>query len=554
MSYARICCSMCSSDFGQESKFFDHITKIHNISDHESHYVDIVLAGIKPTCACMHDCASPLKWYGWKKGYPSKYSRGHNARVDSVYLQPERQREFANKRAKGYSSGKYTTWNTGLTAESDERVARQSLAISNSLRKGYESGSIIDWRTSDPEKAANAAEKMSATKRGMYSSGAIIPWNKGRTKFDDKRLAASSASIKKNYVLHPESSAKRLTLDEAKRRIEETQKFKLADDSISYKNKYQKFELICLKCGDHQFKNIMMAENSPICFACAPKESKGQLEVFDFVKSLVPDATLSDRTLIAPKELDVYVPTRKFAIEYNGLYWHSSAVISDHKYHDAKSKACEAAGISLFSIYEDEWQESRKIIESMIRHRLGLPLFVTDARKLDLVMLTKKESTLFFDENHLEGSTPSTVTFGLKDKTSGTVLAAMSLRRPFHRKYIDKLEVGRCCTAAGHSVRGWLGKLTTAAVKYAVDANKSGLMTYVDSRVGSGTGYRLAGWTQSGTTSAPRFWWTDFKNRFNRFKYRADASKGLTQSDVAKAAGVSMIWGCGNRLYTIEMK
>jgi len=52
----------------------------------------------------------------------------------------------------------------------------------------------------------------------------------------------------------------------------------------------------------------------------------------------------SERSLIAPKELDIVIPSKGIAIEFNGLYWHSEASGKDRNYHLDKTKACEAKG------------------------------------------------------------------------------------------------------------------------------------------------------------------------------------------------------------------
>jgi len=327
----------------------------------------------------------------------------------------------------------------------------------------------------------------------------------------------------------------------------------VSDPSEYRRRRIDRLEFKCVACGKHQMKSIAMLQDSPICFFCCPKESKGQLEVFDFVKTLVADAVSSDRTVISPKELDIWIPSKKLGIEYNGLYWHSTAVLKDTKYHQKKQDDCSAAGINLLSVYEDEWRDKRLIVEGMIRHRLGMSVKTWDARKLDVVSLSLTESRDFFNANHLEGHVSSSVVFGLRDKASGQVVAAMSLRRPFHKKYRGQLEVGRCCTLVGHSVRGWLGRLTSEARKHARSLGVTSLMTYVDSRVGPGSGYAAAGWSVVNRGKSPRFWWTDFENRFNRFKYRADKSKGLTQEQVAAAAGVVTIHGCPNATFSLPV-
>ena len=234
------------------------------------------------------------------------------------------------------------------------------------------------------------------------------------------------------------------------------------------------------------------------------------------------------------------------------VIWHSESVLHDPSYHQKKHNLCMQANVKLLSIYEDEWRDKRNIVESMIRHRLKLPAKTWDARKLSVVELRSIDARDFFEANHLEGHVKSVATIALKDPTTGTILAAMSLRRPFHKKYSSYLEAGRCCTLAGHSVRGWLGKLTNAAKKYAKLNGVTKLMTYVDSRVGSGLGYESAGWVLETEDTSPRFWWTDFEHRYNRFKHRADRARNLSQSEVAAEAGVVPIWGCSNSLFVLD--
>jgi hypothetical protein len=546
----RIPCPQCEYQFGQEVRLLEHLSSVHSIVDYEQLYCDVFLEGVKPRCACSKECAHFLIWRGWKKGYTSKYARGHNARIDSVYLNKERQAEMASKRVAGFAEGKYHVWNAGMSKETSAKVKDSSEKISKTIKQKKLDGVYVNWRSVDPEKAQAAVRKMSAKKQELYSTGILSPWNKGLTKHDDPRVASISKGIKENYQESDDASAKRLTPEQFLERVLSVGKFDLLSNPSDYKNKYQKFSFRCHSCNATQLKSLVMLETSPVCFFCKPKESKSQLQIFEFVRSLEPTALLSNRDVIAPKELDIWVPSKNFAIEYNGLYWHSSAVLSDNLYHQKKHEECWKRSISLLSIYEDEWRDKRAIVEGMIRHRIKQPIERWSARNLQLVELAKDRAANFFDNNHLEGFARSSVTFGLEHKSTGELLAAMSLRKPFHRKYSDALEVARCCVLAGHSVRGWLGKLTTKAIEYA-HGKAARLITYVDGRVGRGNGYEQSGWTRAASENIPRFWWTDFHNRFNRFKYRANRAQGITQEEAAQCAGVVAIYGCSNSLYEI---
>lgn len=492
MKYSRIKCPKCQADFGQEARFLDHLTDVHGVTDHLSLFLELFKDGTHPTCGCRPGCDAKLPWAGWKKGFTSTFARGHNARLDSVYLDKEKQKQFVAKRVEGYRSGRIRSWNKGLSKETDERVARQSENIAVALNEGYASGSIVDWHKRDPEKAKNAAIRSSQTKVELYASGQLVPWNKGLTKATSAIVASSAESIKRNYGINPGSSARRLSNDEF----------------------------------------------------LQPKDSKAQLELYEFVKALAPDAILSDKDVISPSELDIYVPSRKFGIEYDGLYWHSELNVDDA--HAArKSSACHNAGIKLLGIFEDEWRDKRQVVESMIRHRLGINNERIGARKCELKELTVAERRSFIDRCHIDGDVRAAGAWGLFNGSK--LVAAMSIRRPFHRMHADTMEVARFCVEPGTSVPGALGRLSSRAIEHVKSLGKRALMTYVDRRIGQADGYVAAGFRVVRET-APRFWWTDFVNRYNRFQFKADSKNGITQEQVAKEAGVVKIWGCKNVL------
>jgi len=548
MAFERIRCPRCDLTFGQEARFLDHLVDVHGIPDHLALYLELHHCGIHPTCQCSSDCQEKLSWSGWKKGFLSKFVRGHNARVDSVYLDPARQAEFAKKRADGYAGGKYKVWNDGLTKETSAKVAGMAVKTSATLQELYSSG-YNSWQSGKTKEEDPRVANMAASRVAALRAGEIHVWNKGLTKEDDPRVELLSQKLS---ALKQAYDPRRLTPAELLNRVEQFPQFSLVTPPSEYRNKYQRLKFKCIECGTEQEKNLMMLESTPVCFSCHPKESKGQLELLEFVRSLGVEAASNDRTVLAPLEVDVWVPSHKFGVEYNGLYWHSSLVIADQKYHQAKHDAARAAGVSLFSVYEDEWRDRRPVVEGMLRHRLKMPVEVLDARKLRVEQLDSAVATGFFQASHLEGATRSVASFGLVDG-SGRVVAASSLRRPFHKRHSDTLEVARSATLPGVAVRGWLGKLTPHLARYASSAGMKGLMTYVDGRVGAGVGYEAAGWKLERASTGPRFWWTDFERRYNRFKFKADKSRGMTQAQVAQEAGVVEIYGCSNSSWRLDV-
>ena len=137
------------------------------------------------------------------------------------------------------------------------------------------------------------------------------------------------------------------------------------------------FKWKCCRCGNqflskfnYNFKCLKRVKDHVRCLICFPYEivniSAEEIELFKFVKSLAPDAIQSDRIIISPYELDIYIPSKNLAIEFDGLYWHSDENKSND-YHLEKTNTCLRKGIRLIHIFEDEWREKRPIVESRIK-------------------------------------------------------------------------------------------------------------------------------------------------------------------------------------------
>lgn len=89
-------------------------------------------------------------------------------------------------------------------------------------------------------------------------------------------------------------------------------------------------------------------------------------ELYEFVKSKYSGKIInSNRTILRSRELDIFIPELKLAIEFNGDYWHS---IKHKQYweHSHKTKNCEGQGIRLIQVWESEWKNNRPYVEYVI--------------------------------------------------------------------------------------------------------------------------------------------------------------------------------------------
>ena len=498
-------------------------------------------------CAC--GCGQVTTWLGWKRGY-GRMLRGHNGSLVAVYG-PDKAAEIGQKRAQRLRGS--TGWSKGLTKETDARVADRAEATARGRKKAFALGRITAWskgltKETDPRVAA-----MAKNMRAAYAAGDRTSWSQGLTKETDARVAAMAAhnSITHNLktIRAHLDGQKRRSTDEVRALIEATGELLVVDGLESYANECKsQIEVECRKCGSRA-RTIARYLYGGRCRACHPLGSMQQLELFAFVSSLVDDTRPCDRSVVPPLELDVWVPSRMFALEYDGLYWHSELSKSS-SYHARKTSRCAALGVRLMHVFEDDWRDRRPIVESLIRHRLGLTPRKVSARECELRALSAKERRAFFEANHLDGDVAANECLGLV--LSGEVVMALSLRKPFHRAHSDRLEVARSCPALDTVVRGGLSRLVKAALARAKEQGRVGLITYVDGRIGDGTGYVKAGLKKTGETP-PRFWWTDFDRRFNRFKFKANAAEGLSEREVAAQAGVVKVWGCPNAVLAVDV-
>lgn len=408
-----------------------------------------------------------------------------------------------------------------------------------------------------------------AMKEGGAIGGHAESWNKGKDKTTDERIAlqASKMSGSGNHfygrrhtqeTLQKISTSKTLATTSIEERIiQRAGEFKLLTPLDEYRSRQQQHLLFeCVKCGESQPKTLQAFERGSRCYKCYPVgKSNWELDVYNYVKSISKDAISGDRSALSPKEIDVYVPSKKFGIECHGLYWHSEAGKPDDEFdkssHQMKARLAEEKNIDLFQIFEDEWRDKRSILESMIQHRLGLHSKKCKTWSTRVVELNSDEQKSFFNMSHVSGYTPARICWGLKDR-NGDIVSALSLRIPRHAiKYENSIEVARFSNLPGISVPGALSKLLKAAKTWAKINGFVSIMTYVDRRIGTGKGYLSAGFELVGSTG-PDYWYTDNELRYDRFKFRA--ADGKTEKQVAFSAGVSRIYGCGSSIMLVSLK
>ena len=532
-------CPRCEFTSRQEPRFVAHLLDSHNLESFDA-YLEKSSISQAPLCAC--GCGESAPWKGWKNGF-SNYLRGHNARIATCFSDPQVIESMKKSRKLSREAGSWNVWNAGLTKETSSSLKIASEKKSKTLELKYASGEIVPWQRGHTKLTSPSVMRQSVTKIQRFNSGELKQWNSGLTKDTSHSVMNAAQKISESY--RTREAGRRLSAIEVTQRVKSLG-FEIDEDDYTSRKGWG-LTVTHSQCGTQQVRSLYSLE-SGYCVKCDNMTSTGQREVEEFVRSLVPQVESSTRKVISPQEIDIWVPSKNFGIEFNGLYWHSEKFLEKH-YHEKKSKAVRDAGGELLHIFEDEWKEKRHIVESMIASRLGQIQRSRGARSCRIKTISNDNRREFFNFSHIDGDTQASISWGLYDNE--ILVAALSLREPFHGKWKGWFEVARFATLPGKSIPGALGKLTSAAFSYAQSCGKAGLMTYVDTRLGLGKSYMTVGFQEVELTS-PRFWWTDFRRRINRFSVRASKQNGLTEKEVAASHGVVKIWGCSNKILILK--
>jgi len=250
----------------------------------------------------------------------------------------------------------------------------------------------------------------------------------------------------------------------------------------------------CVACNSKvenyyfNFSRYYTYYNEPRCSSCSPKSIEQKM-LANFVGSLT-DFIENDKSIIKSSEtdrnleIDIYCPKEKFAIEYNGLLWHSEKYGKDKNYHFYKTRQCQEHGIYLLHIWSDKYKKHPEIYHSIIRYCLGKIKNRIFARRCILKELDKNISRDFFTTNHLDGNVGCLKAWGLFHDEK--LIQAISVRRVSKQnsKYASYLEIARMATLLNHSVVGGESKLLSFVEKFARDNEYAGILNYVSADFG----------------------------------------------------------------------
>ena len=313
--------------------------------------------------------------------------------------------------------------------------------------------------------------------------------------------------------------------------------------------KKKKYPFICKNCcsvSNHWIKDGVR----PVCQRCKDhSSSNGEKEIQEFLEKEFPGEF--SKTKIDNYEIDCYSASKKVGVEYDGLYWHSEDIKGKNYHYDKMTFMRDKHGIKIINVFEDEWQEKRDIVKSIIKSQLGKYDRKIFARKCELKEI--KDCSEFLNENHIQGNTGASVKIGLfYDNELVSVMTFGKSR--FNKKY--SWELIRLATKLGTNVIGGASKMFSYFMKKYGDG---GLISYCDARFFNGTVYTKLGMKEL-EYSRPNYFYVKNGKRFSRVMFQKhklekilpvfDAS--LSEVENMKNNKYFRIFDCGNKVFAID--
>ncbi len=282
--------------------------------------------------------------------------------------------------------------------------------------------------------------------------------------------------------------------------------------------------------------------------------SEGEKDMLNWLSKEIDEEIISNNRSIIGKELDIYVPSKKLAIEFHGLYWHSDKILSSkgtdgRNYHKNKFQLCKDNGITLLQFFEDEWYFKKDIVKSMILSKLGKHDKKYFARKLDIKKVGAEDANDFLEKNHIQGFCVGS-SYGLWDNEELVCMITIGKSR-----FDSSTELLRFCSKLRCRVVGGLSRLISyVKKKYDIDE----ITTYADLRYSTGDSYRNIGKFIK-ETEVGYYWINNYKrlNRFSTQKHKLskllnkEIDMNKTEKEIMEENNYIKLYDCGNYKFVI---
>lgn len=305
-------------------------------------------------------------------------------------------------------------------------------------------------------------------------------------------------------------------------------------------------------CGHEWPATIVKRSAGSGCPKCSNKISKAEQELHDYIVSLGFTVEQSDRKVLNGKELDIYIPDKKFAIEFNGLYWHNELNGRNKTYHYNKWLACKTAGVELVQIWEDDWMKNKQLVLDKLAFKLGVSKPAVKAKqKSTVTSLTVRQAQAFLMKNDVQGAAAGAYYIGVVD--AANVVSAVMVLRKSNKGFLKIVRFA----SVGNIVNDFDNLLIYAKKVY----SPLGFMVVSDNSMSSDSFYERYGFV-SDKLIEPDYMYVCKGNRIPKSEYSLSKFKsnpelvwvdGLSERKLALLNRLPRIWDAGGTLWVLGL-
>ena len=535
-------CKLCGNEYKRVCDLSYHVQHVHDISPKEYYdrYLKEENEGICPVCG------KETNFWAFGKGYYKFCSTG------CINKSKEIQNKIKNTMLKRY--GKEHALQVDTFKEKQENTVKKLYGAANYFAseqfiKDNKEYNLKNFGVEHNWQRDDIKNKIKTTKKERYGSENYVNIKKCKEtkllKYGDENFNNYKLTLKTRY----EKCISKYDI--------------LANNQDITINSIYRFgiKFTCNKCHMENdiyrqlFKQRCL-KNEPVCIYCNPVEycgvSNEETELLTYIKSIYTGTVIENtRDILSGKELDMYLPDKKLAIEFDGLYWHNE-LNKDKDYHLEKTEACEKQGIQLIHIFEDEWLYRQDIVKSRIKGLLGLNKRIF-ARKCEIRPVDYKDSEMFLNENHIQGNCMSSYRYGLYSNSE--LVSLMTFGKSRFNK--DEYELLRFCNKTETNVVGGASRLFNHFLKDHPEINE--IISFADRRWSVGNLYEKLGFMKDSVTPPAYFYIINgiCHNRLEFQKHKLvkeGYNPTLTEHEIMLNRNIYRIYDCGNLKYRFKKK
>lgn len=307
------------------------------------------------------------------------------------------------------------------------------------------------------------------------------------------------------------------------------------------------FYFKCASCGHihKQTNNDMWTR----CYECFPVNKNANLsaqqnEVANFIENYASVKQCVKGVFPEKPKLELDIVTDKFAVEFDGAYWHNNK-------KDVKQDLYAKQGKNLIRIFDFEWEDKCDIVKSLLKSKLGVYDRRIYARQCSCMEISKDAYKSFCENNHMQGYAYASIMYGLFYNEE--LVQVMSFSKPRYTKDFQ-YEMIRECSKLGYNIVGGKSKLLR---HFEVDYKPKSLISYCDKRLFDGHSYVSLGFEHT-KTNPPAFYVYNRGVLLNRMNYTKQKMKlmkdfnyneELSQIDNIIENNLVILWDNGTKVY-----